>query len=139
MAERDFDFISRLMEQEGIYYFFTHTEGTHTMVLADALGAHSTVSGFEQIPYAPPTERGKRMKASISEWETARSVNTTRVQLDDYCYLKPKASLLATEEPTAKDDVHNVGGLDIYDYPYEYVGYDQRLALVQIGSRTRLK
>jgi type VI secretion system secreted protein VgrG len=38
--EDDFSFISRLMEQEGIYYYFTHAAGTHTMVLADALGAH---------------------------------------------------------------------------------------------------
>jgi type VI secretion system secreted protein VgrG len=135
--ESDFDFISRLMEQEGIYYFFTHTDGTHTMVLADALGAHTTVSTFEQIPYAPPTERGKRMKASISNWETARSVNTTQVKLDDYDYLKPKASLLATEELTDKDDAHNVSGLDIYDYSYEYVGYDQRLSDGQRYAQVR--
>lgn len=126
--ESAFDFISRLMEQEGIYYFFTHSEGTHTMVLADALGAHTTVPGFEQIAYAPPTERGKRMKASISEWQTARSLNTARVQFDDYDYLKPKASLLATEELTDKDEASNVSGLDAYDFSYGHVGHDQRLA-----------
>ena len=130
--ESSFDFISRLMEQEGIYYFFTHADGVHTMVLADALGAHSPVSGFEQIPYAPPTGRGKRMKASISDWTTARAMNATRVQLDDYDYLKPKASLLATEDVTDKHDAHSLSGLDIYDYAYDYVGHDQRL---QDGQR----
>ncbi|CAD6552072.1 Actin cross-linking toxin VgrG1 [Paraburkholderia kirstenboschensis] len=135
--ESDFDFVSRLMEQEGIYYFFTHTDGTHTMVLADALGAHTAVSGFEQIPYAPPVERGKRMKASISDWETARSLNTTRVQIDDYDYLKPKASLLATEELTDKDEASNVSGLDAYDYAYGYVGHDQRLADGQRYAQVR--
>jgi type VI secretion system secreted protein VgrG len=135
--ESDFDFISRLMEQEGIYYYFTHTQSTHTMVLADALGAHSTVPGFEQIPYAPPIERGKRMKASISDWETAHAVNTTKVQLDDYDYLKPKASLLATEELTDTEDVHNVSGLDIYDYAYDYVGYDERLSDGQRYAQVR--
>jgi type VI secretion system secreted protein VgrG len=135
--ESDFDFISRLMEQEGIYYFFAHTQSTHTMVLADSLGAHSTVPGFEQIPYAPPTERGKRMKASISDWETARAVNTTKVQLDDYDYLKPKASLLATEELTDMEDAHSVSGLDIYDYAYDYVGYDERLSDGQRYAQVR--
>jgi len=130
--ESSFDFISRLMEQEGIYYFFTHADGVHTMVLADALGAHSPVGGFEQIPYAPPTERGKRMKASISDWSSARTINAKRVQLDDYDYLKPKASLLAIEDVTDKDDAHGVSGLDIYDYSYDYVGHDQRL---QDGQR----
>jgi type VI secretion system secreted protein VgrG len=135
--ESDFDFISRLMEQEGIYYFFTHTQSTHTMVLADALGAHSAVPGFEQIPYVPPIERGKRMKASISDWQTARTVNTTRVQLDDYDYLKPKASLLATELLTDKEDVHDVSGLDIYDYAYDTVGYDARFADGQRYAQVR--
>lgn len=135
--ESDFDFVSRLMEQEGIYYFFTHTQSTHTMVLADSLGAHSTVPGFEQIPYAPPTERGTRMKASISDWETAHTVNTTRVQLDDYDYLKPKASLLATEELTDTEDAHSVSGLDIYDYGYDYVGYDERLSDGQRYAQVR--
>jgi type VI secretion system secreted protein VgrG len=84
--ESDFDFISRLMEQEGIYYFFTHTNSTHTMVLADAPDAHSAVPGFEQIPYVPPTARGKRMKASVSEWEAARLVKTAHLQSDEYSY-----------------------------------------------------
>ncbi|CAM2157006.1 type VI secretion system secreted protein VgrG [Pararobbsia alpina] len=135
--ESDFDFISRLMEQEGIYYFFTHTQSTHTMVLADALGAHSTVPGFEQIPYAPPIEHGKRMKASIAQWETARAVNSTRVQLDDYDYLKPKASLVVTEVPSDQDDMHSVTGLDTYDYGYDYVGYDERLADGQHYAQVR--
>ena len=135
--ESDFDFISRLMEQEGIYYFFTHTQSTHTMVLADGLGAHSTVPGFEQIPYAPPIEHGKRMKASISRWENARAINSTRVQLDDYDYLKPRASLVATEVPADQDDMHSVTGLDSYDYGYDTVGYDEPLADGQRFAQVR--
>jgi type VI secretion system secreted protein VgrG len=125
------------MEQEGIYYFFTHTQSVHTMVLADALGAHSTVPGFEQIPYAPPTEKGKRMKASISDWIVVRTVNATKVQLDDYDYLKPKASLLATEDLTDTADAHSVSGLDIYDYPYDTFGYNQQLSDGQRWAQVR--
>jgi type VI secretion system secreted protein VgrG len=84
--ESDFDFISRLMEQEGIYYFFTHTNSTHTMVLADAPGAHSAVPGFEQISYAPSALRVKHMKASLSDWQAARSLNTAHMQLDECRY-----------------------------------------------------
>jgi len=84
--ESDFDFISRLMEQEGIYYFFTHTNSTHTMVLADAPGAHSAVTGFEQISYAPSALRVKHMKASVSNWQAARSLNTAHMQLDECRY-----------------------------------------------------
>ena len=41
--ETDFNFVSRLMEQYGIFYFFEHTNGTHTLVLADSNGALSAV------------------------------------------------------------------------------------------------
>ncbi len=134
--ETTFDFISRLMEQEGIYYFFTHTSGTHTMVLADALGAHSTVPTFEQISYAPPTEKDHRVTSSITDWETGRTVNPTRVQLTDYDYLHPRTSLLATEEVTDAADAHGISGLDIFDYPgYHQLPADgQRYAQVRVDA-----
>ncbi|MGF6712082.1 type VI secretion system secreted protein VgrG [Luteibacter sp. W1I16] len=136
--ESYFDFISRLMEQEGIYYFFAHASSSHTMVLADALGAHAPRPGFETLPYAPPTERGHRMKASVSDWHVARSVNPTRVRMDDYDYQRPRASLLANEPVTGGPDVHAVPGLDIYDYPYGSVGYAQKVADGQRFARVRV-
>jgi type VI secretion system secreted protein VgrG len=51
--ESDLHFVARLLEEEGIYYFFRHEEGKHVMVLADAITAHDTVTGYERIPYAP--------------------------------------------------------------------------------------
>uniref|UniRef100_UPI000A74ECDB type VI secretion system Vgr family protein n=1 Tax=Candidatus Thiosymbion oneisti TaxID=589554 RepID=UPI000A74ECDB len=54
--ETDFAFISRLLEQEGIHYFFRHADGKHTLVLADDNGAHHPVAGYEEIPYYPPDE-----------------------------------------------------------------------------------
>ena len=44
--ETDFNFVSRLMEQEGIYYYFTHEDGKHTLVLADSYGAHAALEGY---------------------------------------------------------------------------------------------
>ncbi len=46
--ETDFDFASRLMEEEGIYYFFKHSDGSHTMVVANTPGSHSDSAGREQ-------------------------------------------------------------------------------------------
>jgi len=47
--ETDFDFVSRLMEQEGIYYFFTHEKDKHTLILADAYGCHEVIAGYQEI------------------------------------------------------------------------------------------
>src|SRR3546814_18525626 len=87
------NFISRLMEQEGIYYYFTHTASTHTMVLADALGAHASAIGFELIRYCPPVQSGSRNTAAITDWGLARSMHSLQCHLKDYDPPNPKASL----------------------------------------------
>ena len=51
--ESDLHFVERLLEEEGIYYFFRHEEGRHTMVLADSVTAHETVDGYESVLYTP--------------------------------------------------------------------------------------
>ncbi len=57
--ESALDFISRLMEQEGIYYYFAHSASTHTLVLADSLGAHESSAPFAQIPLLPARAEGQ--------------------------------------------------------------------------------
>lgn len=132
--ESDFDFISRLMEQEGIYYYFTHTASTHTMVLADALGAHSANAPFAKIPYCPPNQMGNRMKDSIVEWALARTVQSKRVRLDDYDYLKPRASLKVNEEPAEASGGAGLGELDVYDYPGEHDDLAQGRRYAQVRA-----
>jgi len=51
--ESDLHFVERLLEEEGIYYFFRHEESKHVMVLADAITAHDSVPGYESIFYTP--------------------------------------------------------------------------------------
>ena len=66
-GESDLNFVQRLLEEEGIYYFFRHEEGRHTMVLADSITGHGTVDGYESVPYAPK----ERQAAGMAEhfWE----------------------------------------------------------------------
>ena len=55
--ETDLAFAQRLLEEEGIYYFFRHEEAKHAMVLADSIAAHEAVPGYETVPYAPKERR----------------------------------------------------------------------------------
>ena len=130
------NFISRLMEQEGIYYYFTHTASTHTMVLADALGAHAAISPFETIPYCPPVQSGKRNQATVTKWSAARSLNSLQCQLTDYDPLKPKTSLLATESIDNGSDYHGISGLNVFDYPglHAAVADGKRYAQVRVEA-----
>ena len=64
--ETDFNFLSRLLEQEGIYYFFEHEKSKHTMVLADDPGAHRTRSGYETVPVLSTRYTGPAARAGSS-------------------------------------------------------------------------
>ena len=113
-----FNFISRLMEQEGIYYFFQHTDDTHTMVLADSLGAHAATAGFDKLPYRPQASNASAAgEASIHDFSSARSVQATKYSLTDYDPMKPKTSLLGDESISNVDENHGVEGLESFDYP----------------------
>ena len=56
--ETDFNFVSRLMEEEGIYYYVRHTDGHNTVVLTDSTGKHTPSPGYEKMTFiAPETGR----------------------------------------------------------------------------------
>ena len=134
--ESYFSFISRLMEQEGIYYFFTHTSSKHTMVLADSSGAHVAVAPFATIPYSPPTQRGSRNDASVSAWTTARSVNSLKCEPTDFDPMAPTATMLDTATLEKDQSYHNIAGLTVFDFPGDYTNAEksttgQRYAQVQ--------
>ena len=52
--ETDFDFVSRLMEEEGIYYYFEHSDGKHALKLVDSDSGHKKLEGKPSIAYYPP-------------------------------------------------------------------------------------
>jgi type VI secretion system secreted protein VgrG len=116
--ETDFNFLSRLMEEEGIYYYFRHGERNNTLVLADAYSAHSPVSGYEQLPFLPPARAVRTEQEHVSGWDFAREVQPGKFVLDDYDFQKPSVDLrVSTSGPRGHD--HAEG--EIFDYPGEYI------------------
>ena len=115
--ETDFNFISRLMEQEGMYYFFKHEDGKHTLVLSDSISAHETVPGYEEVPYYPPEESERRERDHISDWSLNQIIQPGAYALNDYDFKKPKANL---EVKSSVSREHDQAEFEIYDYPGEY-------------------
>jgi type VI secretion system secreted protein VgrG len=111
--EDGLNFIQRLLQQEGIYYYFNHTSSKHTLVLADGVGSHAIASGFAQVPYHRSSDSVLRRESTISEWTSVRGVDGASVQLTDYNPLKPKASLLTSTDNAG----HGVDGIKVFDYP----------------------
>ncbi|MGI9625857.1 MAG: type VI secretion system Vgr family protein [Longimicrobiales bacterium] len=110
--ESDLDFVSRLLEEEGIFYFFEHTKDKHTLVLADHPGALESCPGQSEVhvweAYVPGTDEGV-----IDDFYQRTSVHTGKAALNDYSFENPGGDLLAT--------VNGQGVGEIYDYPGGYV------------------
>jgi type VI secretion system secreted protein VgrG len=115
--ETDFAFVSRLMEKYGIYYFFKHEQGKHTLVLADSKSSHEPVPGLAKVPYRPVTSNDQRDEQILIEWHSDRCFRTGRMTLNDYDYLKPNAEL---KEDHQGQEHYSKSNFEIYDYPGKY-------------------
>jgi type VI secretion system secreted protein VgrG len=115
--ETDFNFVSRLMEQEGIYYFFKHDDGKHTMVLADSYSAHDPAPGCDSLPYFPPDEHRDDAIDYVDRWETSHQVQTGAYALTDFDFHRPHASLLTK---LSVPNEHPKADFEVFDYPGDY-------------------
>lgn len=93
--ESDRDFVQRLLEHEGIFYFFEHDEGKHTLVLCDAMSKLKPAPGYEKIPYNFEGHASRRDVEYITEWIPGSSVRPGAYAHTDYDFQKPGADLMA--------------------------------------------
>jgi len=114
--ETDFNFVSRLMEQVGIYYFFVHENGKHTLTLADSISAHKPFPGYAEIPFHE-LDKGAPGREAITDWTVQKEVQPVACALNDFNFEKPKTSLRATANLSRP---HGLAQFEIYDYPGEY-------------------
>ena len=93
--ESDMNFVCRLMEEYGIYYFYEHTKDKHTLVLADSKSSHKSIPGLSSVPFLPGHGEIRRDKQQFDDWSTFRGFQSGRFVLNDYDYEKPGANLIA--------------------------------------------
>ena len=92
--ESDFAFVSRLLEEEGIYYFFTHEEKKHSLVLADDRASHAPVLNYAKLPYIPPEVNATPRLEHVRTWTVMQEVQTGALAVNDFDFEVPRASLL---------------------------------------------
>jgi type VI secretion system secreted protein VgrG len=112
--ETDFNFISRLMEDEGIYYYFTHNQNTHTMVIADTPGKHKKLSG--KVRYQK-SFGGPVGEDTIIELDKVQEIQAGKYSLSDFNFEIPKMRLEANVDSQQK---LGPGEREMYDYPGGY-------------------
>jgi type VI secretion system secreted protein VgrG len=114
--ETDFAFVSRLMEQYGIYYFFEHQDGQHKMMLADSYASHSKVKDLPRVKYNSQTVAYNRAEQHIHSWISDRRFCTGKVELRDYDYLQP--NVLKAMKDVKENYARST--FEVYDYPGKY-------------------
>jgi type VI secretion system secreted protein VgrG len=112
--ESDFQFLSRLLEEEGIYYFFEYSGSAHQLVLADDPTAHHDAGDGQAISYTE--EDNQARPAAMFDWRSTRRVTTSGFLLNDYDFQKPRAEMSVRQA-----DADAVVESTWYRYPGRYL------------------
>jgi type VI secretion system secreted protein VgrG len=125
--ETDFNFVSRLMEEEGIFYFFEHSADRHRLVVANTPQSHADVPGASTIVYDPTA--AQKSAQVVFGWEKDQELRSGRYTLRDSNFelpdnnLEVQATILESVPVgtvTHRLKVGTNAGLELYDYPGEY-------------------
>jgi type VI secretion system secreted protein VgrG len=115
--ETDFNFVSRLLEEEGIYYYFRHTKGHDTLVLTDSTGKHTSAPGCAELPFIAPERLARADIDHVSSWQFTREIQPGVYVHDDYDFERPSVEI-KTQKPGPY--AFAPSNYEVYDYPGHY-------------------
>ena len=116
--ETDFNFVARLLENEGIYWYFTHDEAGHTLVLTDAASAHDCAPGCESLPFYGSSANVPPELEYVDAWITQESLKPGKVVITDFDFERPSSSLEKQQDRTRDYDLSDG---EVFDYPGGYL------------------
>jgi len=122
--ESDFDFASRLMEEEGIYYFFKHSDGNHQMIVSDNISKHPALPAQSTAIYEEAAAE-VRSDLRVFAWKKIQEVRAGECTLWDYSFEVPTNHFETKEKTIVSVAVGKIShklnlandALEIYDYP----------------------
>ena len=114
--ETDFDFIKRLLEDEGFYFYFDHQDGAVKLILADQVSTHDAPTADDSIPFRDV--KGVGRIEHVAQWNKVETAVTGKVTLRDYDFINPSADLTASS--AIKSGAHKHATYEHYKYPGRY-------------------
>jgi type VI secretion system secreted protein VgrG len=130
--ETAFNFVSRLMEQEGIAYYFKHEDGKHTLALTDSINAHTPYENYDTVPYHPH-EQGAQDKEAVTAWVMEKELQPGVFAHNDFDFENPRQAAqnaLVTQSSVSR--AHEKSDFEIYDYPGEFVQHGDGESLAKL-------
>lgn len=131
--ETDYDFVCRLMEEEGMYFFSTVKDKKDHLMVVDDIGKHKTVPDAASIDFALREADYRRTKDHVFEWRGSENVTSGKVTLRDYNFEKPKADL--TTAKALPKGSHQQKNHELYGYSGRY----RETALGDIYARVKME
>jgi type VI secretion system secreted protein VgrG len=116
--ESDYNFVARLLEHEGIYWYVEHGEGQHKVVLVDSKSVHDAAPGCTPLPYYENTAEAPPDVECIGGWQFASAVETDHTLLRSYDFERPSTPL---EVKAELKPPYKIGALEQYDWQGDYV------------------
>ncbi len=130
--ESDWDFAQRLMEEEGIHYFFKFPDrGQHQMIVADKPQSNIEIPHSSKVTYEELMggQRGESTEERVSTWEKAQRIRPGKVTLWDHNFQLPHRNLEANKTPGPDVKIGTVNhkrklgfseSLEVYSQPGEF-------------------
>ena len=115
--ESDFQFVSRLMEEEGIFYFFEHEDSNHTLVMADSPNVYKSCPGQSTAKFEPEGGIGEDQD-TVTSWVVEQELHSGKVTNRDHHFEMPDKTLEFSE--STRFNVAQNTKLELYDYPGGY-------------------
>ncbi|KRW62598.1 type VI secretion system Vgr family protein [Pseudomonas sp. TTU2014-080ASC] len=140
-SETDFAFINRLLENEGIWYYFDHEDDKHTLVITDRQDFDDLAGDDAVLPFMPDSEENRAIREGVQSIRRSRQVRPNEVVLRDFDYLNPRNNLQTKVEESSLG-LQNTP-LEWYDYAAGYADtergeYLARLRLEEMQSEAHL-
>ncbi len=118
--ESDFNFVARLLEEEGIFWFFEHSDGAHKMVLSNKSAVHVASGGADKVVYQETPDDNLEIETLV-EWVQRHEIQTNQFAVADYDPLQATVQL-RTEPVNASSPFSGYGGQhEAYDYPGRFL------------------
>jgi type VI secretion system secreted protein VgrG len=125
------NFVMRLMEEEGIYFFFRHEKNKHILVMGDSPSAHKPILTHSRVRYEHSSGQGLKYEEDvIDSWRLEQQLRPGRYALNEYYFETPANNLISTIE--GKVDQGGNRLYEVYDYPGQYEKRNEGTDLVRL-------
>lgn len=119
--ETDYNFVARLLEHEGIYWYIEHGESADKVILVDSQSAHDSAPGCKSLPYYEEAALAAPDTECVSAWRFSSEVESDKVTLTSYDFERPSTSL---KTGTKKSHKYRLPEFEVFDFQGDFVQAD---------------